>query len=121
MLAGDPRALRGGGAAQAVGFALATGAVIALYTLWDKTAASALLLPPLLYDWATIVGQAVVVAPAALRRRTELAATWGGRRGAVIGVGLLSRFSYILALTALALSPVSYVAPARVRTASLTH
>jgi len=96
-----------------VGFALATGAVIALYTLWDKTAVSALLLPPLLYDWATIVGQAVVVAPAALRRRTELAATWGGRRGAVIGVGLLSRFSYILALTALALSPVSYVAPAR--------
>src|SRR2546426_4326345 len=113
VLTGDPRALRGGDAGRAVGFALATGAVIALYTLWDKTAVATLLLPPLLYDWATIVGQALVIAPVALRRGGELRSTWNARRGAVVGVGLLSRFSYILALTALAISPVSYVAPAR--------
>jgi drug/metabolite transporter (DMT)-like permease len=87
--------------------------VIGLYTLWDKTAVSVLLVPPLLYDWATVVGQALVVAPVALRRGPELRATWRERRGAVIGVGLLSRLSYILALTALAVSPVAYVAPAR--------
>ena len=67
ILTGDPRALRRDGAGRAVGFALATGVVIALYTLWDKTAVSV----------------------------------------------VLSRLAYILVLTALVVSPVSYVAPAR--------
>jgi drug/metabolite transporter (DMT)-like permease len=113
VLTGDPRSLRAAGAARAAGFALATGAVIGTYTLWDKTAVSLLLIPPLLYDWATVVGQTILVAPAALRRRDELRETWRRRRGAVVGVGLLSRLAYILVLTALAVSPVSYVAPAR--------
>ncbi|TMJ93791.1 MAG: EamA family transporter [Actinobacteria bacterium] len=113
VLAGDPRALRRGGAGRAAGFALATGVVIALYTLWDKTAVSTLLIPPLLYDWATVVGQALVVAPVAVRRAAAVRATWAARKGDVIAVGLLSRLSYILALTALAVSPVAYVAPAR--------
>ena len=111
VLTGDPRALGADG--RAVGFALATGVVIALYTLWDKTAVSLLLIPPLLYDWSTVVGQAIVVAPAALRERVRLRETWERRRGAVVGVGILSRLSYILVLTALVVSPVSYVAPAR--------
>jgi len=41
------------------------------------------------------------------------AEAWTRRRGAVIGVGVLSRLAYILVLTALVVSPVSYVAPAR--------
>ena len=113
VLSGDPRALRRDGAGRAVGFALATGVVIALYTLWDKTAVAVLLIPPLLYDWATVVGQAIVVTPVALRRRDAVRAAWRLHRGAVIGVGVLSRLAYILVLTALVVSPVSYVAPAR--------
>ena len=113
VLTGDPRALRASGAGRAVGFALATGVVIALYTLWDKTAVSALLIPPLLYDWATVTGQALLFAPVALRRGTELRETWARRRGTVLGFGILSRLAYILVLTALVVSPVSYVAPAR--------
>jgi drug/metabolite transporter (DMT)-like permease len=111
VLTGDPRAL--GADRRAVGFAVATGVVIALYTLWDKTAVSLLLIPPLLYDWSTVVGQAIVVAPSALRDGARLRETWVRRRGAVIAVGILSRLSYILVLTALVVSPVSYVAPAR--------
>ncbi|TMC79327.1 MAG: EamA family transporter [Chloroflexi bacterium] len=113
VLSGDPRALRREGAGRAVGFALATGAVIALYTLWDKTAVAVLLIPPLLYDWATVVGQAIVVTPIALRRGDAVREAWRRHRGAVIGVGVLSRLAYILVLTALVVSPVSYVAPAR--------
>ena len=113
VLTGDPRALAASGAGRAVGFALATGVVIAAYTLWDKTAVSALLIPPLFYDWATVTGQSLLFAPLALRRREELRETWTRRRGAVIGVGILSRLAYILVLTALVVSPVSYVAPAR--------
>jgi len=113
ILTGDPRALRRDGAGRAVGFALATGVVIALYTLWDKTAVSVVLIPPLLYDWATVVGQAIVVTPVALRHRDAVREAWARHRGAVIGVGILSRLAYILVLTALVVSPVSYVAPAR--------
>jgi drug/metabolite transporter (DMT)-like permease len=113
VLTGDPRALRASGAGRAVGFALATGVVIATYTLWDKTAVSTLLIPPLLYDWATVAGQSLLFAPVALRHGAELRETWARRRGAVLGVGILSRLAYILVLTALVVSPVSYVAPAR--------
>ena len=113
VLTGDPRSLRARGAAVAVGYALATGVVIALYTLWDKTAVSLLLIPPIVYDWMTIGGQALVVAPVAWRRRAEVAEVWATRRWTVIIVGIISRLSYLLMLTALAISPVSYVAPAR--------
>ena len=112
-LTGDPRALHASGASRAVGFALATGAVIAVYTLWDKTAVAALLIPPLFYDWATVTGQALVTAPAALARRDRLREVWAGQRREVVAVGVLSRLSYILVLTALVFSPVAYIAPAR--------
>lgn len=113
VLAGDPRSLRARGAGRAVGYALATGVVIALYTLWDKTAVSLVLIPPLIYDWMVIVGQAVVVAPVALRRREEVTVVWETQRRSVLFVGVVSRLSYLCMLTALAISPVSYVAPAR--------
>ena len=113
VLAGDPRSLRARGAGRAVGYALLTGVVIALYTLWDKTAVSVALIPPLVYDWMTIGGQAIVVAPAAWRRRADVARVWNAQRREVLFVGLVSRVSYLLMLTALAISPVSYVAPAR--------
>lgn len=113
VLAGDPRSLRARGAGRAVGFALATGVVIALYTLWDKTAVSVLLIPPLVYDWLTISGQAAAVTPNAWRSRSAVAAVWRRQRREVVMVGIVSRLSYLLMLTALAISPVSYVAPAR--------
>jgi uncharacterized membrane protein len=87
--------------------------VIALYTLWDKTAVSVVLVPPLLYDWATVVGQSLVVTPIALRRWSVVRGVWARHRGELIGVAVLSRLAYILVLTALVVSPVSYVAPAR--------
>lgn len=113
ILTGDPRALRAEGAHTAVGFALATGVVIATYTLWDKTAVAGLLVPPLLYDWAVCVGQAIVLTPLALRRRDAVREAWTRHRPEVIGVGILTRLAYVLVLTALVVSPVSYVAPAR--------
>src|SRR5258706_7225696 len=113
VLTGDPRSLRARGAGLAVGYALATGACIALYTLWDKTAVSLILIPPLLYDWMTIGRQAIAIAPVGLRRRAEVRDVWTRQRGSVVFVGIVSRLSYLLMLFALAISPVSYVAPAR--------
>jgi drug/metabolite transporter (DMT)-like permease len=113
VLTGDPRALRSSGAGTAVGFAFATGVVIATYTLWDKTAVSGLLVPPLLYDWSICVGQVLVLTPLAMRRGEAVHTAWTRHRAEVIGVGILTRLAYILVLTALVVSPVSYVAPAR--------
>jgi drug/metabolite transporter (DMT)-like permease len=113
VLTGDPRKLRARGVGAAVGYALLTGVTIATYTLWDKRAVSALLIPPLLYDWGTNVWRVFILTPLALRRWPEIRAEWAANRRAAFAVAALSPLAYILVLTALAISPVSYVAPAR--------
>jgi drug/metabolite transporter (DMT)-like permease len=112
-LTGDPRKLRESGNFHAVGFALLTGCMIASYTLVDKLAVSAWLIPPLVQDWATNVGRVVLMAPLALKARTELAPTWRRAKKEILGVALLCPLSYLLVLSAMVFTPVSYVAPAR--------
>jgi drug/metabolite transporter (DMT)-like permease len=113
LLAGNPAALRGAGARRAVGFAVLTGATIAAYTLWDKRAVSVLGIPPLLLDWGSNLGRTLLVAPVALARFDAVRAVWRAHRREVILVALLTPMAYILVLTALVFTPVSYVAPAR--------
>jgi drug/metabolite transporter (DMT)-like permease len=96
-----------------VAYGLLTGAFIASYTLWDKQAVSGLALPPILYYWAALSVQALLLAPVALRRKGEVQAAWRAHRPEVLGVALLSPLSYLLVLTALVFAPVSHVAPAR--------
>ena len=104
---------RGGPSRAAVTYGLATGAVIASYTLWDKNAVSAVGIAPLLLDWGTNCGRAVLLAPLALRRRHELRAHWLEHRREALGMALLNPLAYILVLTALQITPVSHIAPAR--------
>jgi drug/metabolite transporter (DMT)-like permease len=96
-----------------VGWGLVTGGVIAAYTVWDKHAVSALALPALFYDWAGGVVLTIGLLPFAARRRDEVRAVWSDHRREALVVAVLSPLAYILVLTALASSPVSYVAPAR--------
>jgi len=112
-LTGDPRKLRERGAGAAVGYALLTGVTIAAYTLWDKQGVSGLLIPPVIYEWGANVFRAVILTPLALPRWPEVKAEWRMNRAAILAVAALSPLAYILVLTALAISPVSYVAPAR--------
>ncbi len=113
ILTGDPRRFHESGASKAVLYALLTGMVIATYTLWDKYAVSVLLMSPLLYDWLCSIARGVMLTPHALRHRDEIRVHWTKHRKEAIGVAILSPLSYILVLTALAFSPVSYVAPMR--------
>lgn len=103
----DTRARRG------VMFALLTGVVIAAYTLWDKHSVSVLLTPPLLQDWASNFGRATVLAPLALRRGEEVRKVWRFHKRATLTVAVFMPLAYILVLTAMVFTPVSYVAPAR--------
>jgi uncharacterized membrane protein len=103
----------GGPTQQAIVYGLRTGAVIALYTLWDKQAVSAVLVPPLLLDWGANFGRAALLTPLALRRWPEVCRLWRVHRWAILGVAVLTPLAYILVLTAMTFTPVSYIAPAR--------
>jgi drug/metabolite transporter (DMT)-like permease len=113
LLTGDPRKLRESRNYHAIGFALLTGCTIAAYTLVDKIAVAAFLIPPLIQDWVANLGRVILMTPLALRSRAEIAPTWRRWKKDIIGVAVLCPLSYILVLTAMVFTPVSYVAPAR--------
>jgi drug/metabolite transporter (DMT)-like permease len=115
VLTGDPRKLRQRGAGVAVGYALLTGVTIAAYTLWDKRGVSVLLIPPIVYEWGANVLRTLILTPLALTSWPAVRAEWASRsnRIAALAMASLSPLAYILVLTALVISPVSYVAPAR--------
>lgn len=112
LLSGNPLAMfrRGG---HGIGFALLTGAMIAIYTVWDRQAVAALLIPPIIYYWGSIVLRLIVTTPQALRQMETVRTIWRDGRRAVMVVAVLSPLSYCLALFAMKLAPLSYVAPAR--------
>lgn len=107
------RGLRGIGNGGAVGYGVLCGTAIAAYTLWDKRAVAVLLVPPLLLEWGSNLGRAALLTPVARRRWREVRHHWRVDRREVLAVALLSPIAYILVLTALVFTPVSYVAPAR--------
>jgi len=90
-----------------------TGLFIGLYTLWDKHAVSTLLVPPILMDWGNSLVRSLLLAPVGLARWKDVGYHWTRHRWPLIAIGILSPLSYILVLTAMVFTPVSYVAPAR--------
>ena len=113
MLVGDPRKLRESGNLRGVAFALLTGYVIASYTLADKQSVAVLLIPPIVFDWGANLLRWCLLTPIALRNRDGIRSAWKNYRKEALYVAILSPLSYILALTAMRFTPVSYVAPAR--------
>jgi drug/metabolite transporter (DMT)-like permease len=101
------------GRRSAMAFALLTGLFIASYTVWDSYAMRTLGLSPLLFMWGGEVVRTLLLTPLALVRRREVARVWREHRREAFGVAILSPLAYLLVLSALAFTPVSYVAPAR--------
>ena len=95
-----------------LGYGLATGALIALYTLWDGWSVKHVLIPPLIFYWGGEVVRVLLFTPSALGQRAGIAALWREQRARVLGIALLSPLSYILILIAFQLGPVSHIAPA---------
>jgi drug/metabolite transporter (DMT)-like permease len=112
-LAGSPRRLVATQAHVAAAYALATGVLIAIYTLWDREAVTTIGASPVVYNWGTMAVIAVLLAPRGLSQPDELRRLWHTQRRAVLGVGVLSPLAYVLVLFALRLTAVAYVAPAR--------
>ena len=114
LLTGNPAKLFSKNAGAGVGFALLCGCMIASYTVWDKQAVAVLLIPPVVFDWGANLSRIAMLTPLAMRREPgAISRAWNEHRKTVIAIGVLSPLSYILVLTAMVFTPVSYVAPTR--------
>ena len=113
ILTGNPARLRNAGSVKAIGYALVTGTFIAAYTVWDKQAVSRFAVTPVLLDWGANSVRALLLLPLALSHWQKTRVEWNVHRFEAIAVALLVPLSYILVLTAMQFTPVSYVAPAR--------
>ena len=113
MLGGGLSAKRGDGTLKSLGFGLIVGALIGSYTVWDAYAVATLLIPPLLMDWFSNLGRAILMAPVAYRRRTALVLLWRNHWHEALLVAIISPLAYILVLYAMTFTPVLYVAPLR--------
>jgi drug/metabolite transporter (DMT)-like permease len=97
----------------ALRYGVTSGAFIAAYTLWDRHGVATLAIAPVLYDAGTAYTQLLLVTPFALRRWPEVREHWRKDKLNAFGVAVLAPVAYVLVLTAMKVTPVSYVAPAR--------
>lgn len=112
---GNPRTILQAGKSKdnSLKYAFLCGLMIASYTVFDKVAVSAFLLPPILLDWMSNLGRAAILTPFALKRKEELKRLIKHHKKEAVLVGVLSPLSYILVLTAMVTTPVYYIAPLR--------
>ena len=106
---GSGRGTRSGGALYGV----ATGALIAGYTLWDAHAVTTLAVPPPVLLIGSALCEFTLLSPVAMTRRSQVAGLWRAHWRMALAVAVLSPLAYLLVLFAMRLAPVSLVAPAR--------
>lgn len=112
-ITGNPLKDKEDAACKSILYAFLCGVVIACYTIVDKIAVSDYLLPPLLMDWSSNVGRVILLTPYSLKNWSKVKEQWASHKKEAIGIAILSPLAYILILTAMVFSPVSYIAPAR--------
>jgi drug/metabolite transporter (DMT)-like permease len=113
IIAGNPLTLTKSIARKSIALSLLCGAMIAGYTLSDKLAVTSFLIPPLLLDWSTNLGRLLLLTPYALKNWNHVKSQWNSHKLEAISVAILCPLAYILVLSAMVFSPVSYIAPAR--------
>lgn len=113
IITGSPQKFKDPASRKPMLFAILCGSCIAAYTITDKISVSILLVPPLFLDWSTNLGRVLLLTPYAIRNWDQVKYQWHNNKKEAIGVSILSPLAYILVLTAMVFSPVSYIAPAR--------
>jgi drug/metabolite transporter (DMT)-like permease len=96
-----------------VAYGIATGVIIGCYAAWDGYAVGSIGIPAILLGWSADAGRLLWLTPVAYRRRCTARATWHSHRLEVLGIGVLSTASYVIVLSAMAIAPISSIAPAR--------
>jgi uncharacterized membrane protein len=92
---------------------IATGVTIACYTIVDAYSVTKLMIAPLLVEYAETSFRALVLSGKAWNQRATLRAELSRCWFAALYIALLFPASYIAALSAMKLAPVSHVAPVR--------
>lgn len=94
-----------------LGWAAATGVVIACYSLVDKAGVAHL--HPVPYLVLIEAGTVACLLPAARRRRGALAQEWRAQGRAIVAAGAMSGLAYLLVLFCFQLSKAAYVVASR--------
>jgi drug/metabolite transporter (DMT)-like permease len=97
--------------ASGTGWALATGVLIAAYSLLDKAGVARL--HPLAYIWLMEMGSCILLTPVALARPDAARREWRANRAAIAAVAVMSPTGYLLVLFAFQFSKTGYVVAAR--------
>lgn len=97
----------------ALSYGVMSGLFIASYTIWDRQGVHARGIPPIVYDGGTAFVVLALVTPFAVPRWEEVRRHWREHQPYIWGMALLSPVAYVLVLTAMSFTPVSYIAPAR--------
>lgn len=112
-MTGGKASLNGKKARLAAMYGVLTGVFIAGYTLWDKQAVSAYHIEPLYYYYGMVIFKVLLLTPYAWRKKEQVRFEWKTHRLEAVGVAVGGTLSYLLILSVLRFSPVSYVAPFR--------
>lgn len=96
-----------------VRWGVATGTLIAGYTVIDGYAVKVLLIAPVMVDYVGNVLRVPILLPGALRDRPALWAALRAQWRHALVVAVLGPLAYVLVLYAMRLAPLSHVAPAR--------
>ena len=92
---------------------IATGCTIACYTLVDGYSVKALLVSPILVEYAGNLFRAVVLSRGAYLHRAAVRLEYAEYWEEASAIALLTPLGYIMVLFAMRLAPVSHVAPVR--------
>jgi len=93
------------------GWAIATGVVIAAYSLLDRAGVARI--SPLAYIWLMEAGSCALLVPVALARPEARRREWRLNRATIVAAALMSPTAYLLVLFAFQLSKTGYVVAAR--------
>lgn len=93
------------------GWALATGVLIAAYSLLDKAGVARI--SPLAYIWLMELGSCALLTPVALAKVDVMRREWRTNRATIVAATLMSPTAYLLVLFAFQLSKTGYVVAAR--------
>lgn len=99
--------------AVSIRYGLLIGAFIGVYTAWDKHLVGQWQVPPAFLEWSLCVAVLTIVTPSAFRDRGALVAAWHAHKTVAVVSAILGSASYIMFLTALAIAPVTRIAPLR--------
>ena len=99
--------------ASAIKWGFLCGVCIATYSVWDKIGVDEIEIPPVMLETAASLGISIMLAPYALRNWETAKRHWRDNRREIVGIAVLAPASYILILTAMSFTDLSYVAPSR--------